>query len=430
VQAGLQAVHVASGALALAALEQRPFDVVVTDLRMPEMDGMQLLGRVAASYPGMPVIVLTAHGTVPLAVEAMRKGAADFLLKPFDREEIVYVVRKAILAGQHAEERTSVPAPRTTGFSTASPAMREVVDLLTRAAQGTATVLVRGESGSGKEVAARALHEMSPRRAGPFVAIHCAALPEALLESELFGYEKGAFTGATCRKPGRLELADGGTLLLDEIGDVPLQTQVKLLRVLQERAFERLGGTQRVDVDVRFVAATHQDLEALVREKKFREDLFYRLNVVPVTLPPLRARPEDVESLARAFTTALGKANGKPGASIDPAAVDRLRRESWPGNVRQLQNFIERVIVLSDGDVIRVGDVDRELARAPMTPAPPALPAEAATTLDARRRDAEGSALRAALERAGGNRALAARILGISRRSLYYKLAEHGLTVQ
>jgi DNA-binding NtrC family response regulator len=428
VQAGLPAVHVASGALALAALEQRPFDVVVTDLRMPEMDGMQLLGRVAATYPELPVIVLTAHGTVPLAVEAMRKGAADFLLKPFDREEIVYVVRKAILGARHAETRAGVPASRPpTGFSTASPAMREVVDLLTRAAQGTATVLVRGESGTGKEVAARALHEMSPRRAGPFVAIHCAALPEALLESELFGYEKGAFTGATCRKPGRLELADGGTLLLDEIGDVPLQTQVKLLRVLQERAFERLGGTQRVDVDVRFVAATHQDLEALVREKKFREDLFYRLNVVPVTLPPLRARPEDVEGLARQFAAALGKANGKPGTSIEPAAIERLRRESWPGNVRQLQNFIERVIVLSDGDVIRVTDVERELARAPMAPA---ADAPQAATLDEHRRDAEGAALRSALERAGGNRALAARILGISRRSLYYKLAEHGLTVQ
>jgi DNA-binding NtrC family response regulator len=266
---------------------------------------------------------------------------------------------------------------------------------------------------------------MSPRRTGPFVAVHCAALPEALLESELFGYEKGAFTGATCRKPGRLELAAGGTMLLDEIGDVPLQTQVKLLRVLQERKFERLGGTQTLDADVRFVAATHQDLEALVAAKKFREDLFYRLNVVPVTIPPLRARPEDVEGLARGFTTTLGKANGKPGARLEPAALERLRRESWPGNVRQLQNFIERVIVLSDGEVIGLADVERELARAPMAAAPPEQ--GQAVTLDAHRREAERDALRSAIERAGGNRALAARILGISRRSLYYKLAEHGL---
>ena len=425
VQAGMKAVHVTSAARALAMLGERAFDCVLTDLRMPEMDGMQLLARVSEAYPDIPVIVLTAHGTVPLAVEAMRAGAADFLLKPFDREQIVFVVQKAVVAGRNAEERAGPPSVAPTGLSSSAPAMREVIDLLTRAAHGTATVLLRGESGTGKEVAARALHEMSPRRAGPFVAVHCAALPEALLESELFGYEKGAFTGATCRKPGRLELAAGGTMLLDEIGDVPLQTQVKLLRVLQERKFERLGGTQTLDADVRFVAATHQDLEALVAAKKFREDLFYRLNVVPGTIPPLRARPEDIEGLAQGFTAALGKANGKPGARLEPAALERLRRESWPGNVRQLQNFIERVIVLSDGDVIRLADVERELARAPMAAAPSGQ--GPAGTLDAHRREAERDALRSAIDRAGGNRALAARILGISRRSLYYKLAEHGL---
>jgi DNA-binding NtrC family response regulator len=424
VQSGSKAVRVESGPAALAALQAHHFDAVVTDLRMPGMDGMALLAKIVAGWPGLPVIVLTAHGTVPLAVEAMRAGAADFLLKPFDREQVVYVIHKAMLAGRHAEARVEDPTQRPVSLSTASAAMREVVDLLTRAAQGTATILLRGESGTGKELAARAVHLMSPRKAGPFVALHCAALPEALLESELFGYEKGAFTGAACRKPGRIEMAEGGTLFLDEIGDVQLQTQVKLLRVLQERSFERLGGTQPVRVDVRVIAATHQDLEALIRAKTFREDLFYRLNVVPIMMPPLRARREDIESLARGFATTLGPANGKPGAVLEPAALERLARESWPGNVRQLQNFVERLIVLGDGDIVRVADVERELTRA--TPRAADEPDKGAT-LDDQRRGMEKDALRQALDRAAGNRALAARLLGISRRSLYYKLAEHGL---
>jgi DNA-binding NtrC family response regulator len=429
VQAGLKAVHVPSGAAALKSLDERASDVVVTDLRMPGMDGMQLLAHLAARRPEVPVIVLTAHGTVPLAVEAMRAGASDFLLKPFDREQIVYVVRKAMLAAQHAHARPDA-APLTPGpLVSDSPATREVFDLLGRAAKGAATILLRGESGTGKELAARAIHDLSPRRAGPFVVIHCAALPDALLESELFGYEKGAFTGAACRKPGRIELAQGGTLFLDEIGDVPLQTQVKLLRVLQERAFERLGGTETVKVDVRFVAATHQDLDAMVRARTFREDLYYRLNVIPVVMPPLRSRPEDIAPLVARFAATLGPVNGKDHVTIEAGAVDRLRGQSWPGNVRQLQNFVERLIVLADGPVIRLTDVERELARtvastptaAPESPASPA-------TLDDHRRRAEREALREALDRVQGNRTRAARVLGVSRRTLYNMLAEHGLS--
>jgi DNA-binding NtrC family response regulator len=431
VQAGMEAAHVTSGAAALRSVEDRPPDVIVTDLRMPGMDGMQLLAQLAAGRPDVPVIVLTAHGTVPLAVEAMRGGASDFLLKPFDREQIVYVVRKAILAARHAHVRTGA-APMTAGpLASDSPATREVLDLLARAAKGAATVLLRGESGTGKELAARAIHDLSARRAGPFVVIHCAALPDALLESELFGYEKGAFTGAACRKPGRIELAQGGTLFLDEIGDVSLHTQVKLLRVLQERSFERLGGTETVKVDVRFVAATHQDLDAMVQAKTFREDLYYRLNVIPIVMPPLRSRPEDIAPLVSRFAAILGPANGKDAVTFEAGAMDRLRRQDWPGNVRQLQNFVERLIVLADGPVIRLTDVERELARtaAITRDASPASPASASApaTLDDHRKRAEREALREALDRVRGNRTRAARILGVSRRTLYNMLAEHGL---
>ncbi|HEY1695253.1 MAG TPA: sigma-54 dependent transcriptional regulator [Polyangiaceae bacterium] len=425
VQVGMKASHVTSGDAALKALARSPADVVVTDLRMPGMDGMQLLGSVAARWPDLPVIVLTAHGNVPLAVEAMRAGASDFLLKPFDREQIVYVVRKAILSAHEADERASA-APMAPGpVVSESPATREVFERIARAARGTATVLLRGESGTGKELAARAIHDQSPRHAGPFVVIHCAALPDTLLESELFGYEKGAFTGAACRKPGRVELAQGGTLLLDEIGDVGLQTQVKLLRVLQERTFERLGGTETVKVDVRFVAATHQDLDAMVRARTFREDLYYRLAVIPIDLPPLRARLEDIAPLVTRFAATLGPANGKPAVAIEPAAMDRLGCENWPGNIRQLQNFVERLIVLAEGSVIGLADVERELARTAAISVPRASGSPA--TLDDHRRRAEREALREALERVQGNRTLAARILGVSRRTLYNMLAEHAL---
>ncbi|HEY5242367.1 MAG TPA: sigma-54 dependent transcriptional regulator [Polyangiaceae bacterium] len=431
VQAGMSATHVANREAALRALAGKPADVVLTDLRMPGMDGMQLLSQLAERSPDLPVIVLTAHGTVPLAVEAMRAGAADFVLKPFDREQIVFVVRKAMHAARHAEGRAAA-APMTQGpFASASPAMREVLQLLARAAPSTATVLIRGASGTGKELAARAIHDQSPRRAGPFVVIHCAALPDALLESELFGHEKGAFTGAACRKPGRIELADGGTLFLDEIGDVPLAMQVKLLRVLQERTFERLGGTESVKVDVRFVAATHQDLDAMVRAKTFREDLYYRLAVVPIVMPPLRARPEDIAALVTRFAATFGPANGKGAITIDPEALERLQREGWPGNVRELQNFVERLVVLADGTTIDRHDVDRELARSvamsSSATSPSPSPDAPTSTLDDRRRTTERDALQEALGRVRGNRTLAARILGISRRTLYNKLAEHDI---
>jgi two-component system response regulator AtoC len=435
-QAGIEAHHVSSAQDALNVLGTRPVDVVVTDLRMPGMDGMQLLDQISARWPDIPTILLTAHGSVPLAVEAMKKGAADFVLKPFDREEILYSVRKALTKVANEEQAPEPGAPGA--FVGGSPAMKEVYDLIRKAASGNATVLLRGESGSGKELAARAVHEQSARKNGPFVKVHCAALPDSLLESELFGYEKGAFTGAASRKPGRVELAQGGTLFLDEIGDITPQIQVKLLRLLQDREFERLGGTETLKADLRFVAATHRPLEQMIQKNEFREDLFYRLNVVPIVLPPLRQRPEDIEPLTAHFVKTLGAANGKPGAQLERAALELILMQSWPGNVRQLQNFVERLVVLNDDKdaVIRAADVQRELSRTqglsgappPGAPAPAGAPAPTPPgTLDEKRREAEREALLDALKRAGDNRTLAARLLGVSRRTLYNKLEEHGL---
>jgi DNA-binding NtrC family response regulator len=427
-QAGHEAEHVPSAEAALARLEARPFDVVLSDLQMPGMDGLALLREVSARWSGVPVILLTAHGTVPLAVEAMKAGAKDFMLKPFDKDEVLYVVQKALTFGHRDPERPeAAPTPGNGELLGDSPAMRETRLLLAKAARGSATVLVQGETGTGKELAARALHEGSPRKDGPLITVNCAALPDTLLESELFGYEKGAFTGAASKKPGRVELAHGGTLFLDEVGDVSLGVQVKLLRVLQEKAFERVGGTQTIKVDVRFVTATHRDLEAMVRAGTFREDLFYRLAVVPIRLPPLREREGDIARLARHFCAEVGRANGRPKAALDAGAMEALCREAWPGNVRQLRNVVERLVVLADGDVIGRADAEHELRSPRGTQPPPRGMGGDERPLDAQRKDAEKDALLHALARAKDNRTLAARLLGVSRRTLYNKLREHAL---
>jgi len=409
-QAGLS-VHTAADAhAALAHLETHPVDLVLTDLRMPGLDGLGLLDAVRARDPSIPVVLLTAHGSVPLAVEAMRRGAADFVQKPFDRDELLFCLQKALAVGKEAAFD-----PRGREQAATLRALEERID---RAAASAATVLVTGESGTGKEVVARAIHARSPRAKGPFVAVHCAALPDALLESELFGYERGAFTGATQRKPGRVELAAGGTLFLDEIGDVTPLVQVKLLRLLQERTFDRLGGTASQRADVRFVAATHRDLAAMAKTGAFREDLFYRLAVVPIELPPLRARRAEIPRFCREFCADHARAAGKA-LSFDESALALLGEQPWPGNIRQLQNFVERLVVLSDGPVLTARDVGRELEQlAPVTHDAP---------LDEARKGAERVAVVDALARAQGNRTRAARLLGVSRRTLYNKLAEHGL---
>lgn len=431
-QAGMASRVARTGLEALAMLDKQPFDAVLADVRMPGMDGMTLLRRILVEQPDLPVVLLTAHGTVPLAVEAIRAGAADFLLKPFDREEIVFILRK-VLASYQAQGDAAPYRASAGPLIGDSAAMSDVHNLIRRTAAGTATVLIRGESGTGKELVARAIHEQSARRAGPFVKVHCAALPDNLLESELYGYEKGAFPGAASRKPGRIELAQKGTLFLDEVGELTPATQVRLLRVLQDRRVERLGGQDALAIDVRFVAATCCDLDSLVADGRFREDLYYRLNVVPLFVPPLRQRTGDIGDLARHFVAVHGSSNGKPGAVLAPDALALLAAQPWPGNIRQLENFVERLIVLSDAPILSRADVARELARAPgmhpgVSDTSKNMAMASEIDLSDRRRSSERDALVLALARASNNRTVAARLLGISRRTLYTKLEEHGLT--
>jgi DNA-binding NtrC family response regulator len=442
-QHGLETKWAASGEEAVKALEAGAFDVVLSDVRMPGMDGMAVLDHVRTRFPGLPVVLVTAHGSVALAVDAMKRGAADFVQKPFDKDELTFVIDKALEASRHEREAVPqsllIPEDAIGGLIGDSAAMRDVFATIKKVAPSPTTVLIRGETGTGKELVARALHEQSPRKDNAFVRVHCAALPETLLESELFGYEKGAFTGATQRKPGRVELAHKGTLFLDEIGDIPSSVQVKLLRVLQERELERIGGTETIRVDVRIVVATHRDLEAMIAAGTFREDLFYRLAVVPIVVPPLRERTGDAARLVRHFVKAFASTAGRATPMrIEDDAVDLLATQPWPGNVRQLQNFIERVVVLSDASVIGRGDIERELGRGAggraASPAVTTTTSPAATTsppgdqsLDAQRRETEKEALVRALEQAGNNRTRAARLLEVSRRTLYNKLREHGI---
>jgi len=430
-QAGCEAVHAESVAQALAVLRERSVDVVISDLRMPDTDGFGMLELLKQSWPDVPLIMLTAHGSVPLAVTAMRAGAADFMLKPFEREEVVATVQRTLAAT--AAQRGKPPGHREAGagFSGRSTVIAELEGRIERAAQVTATVLLRGESGTGKELAAKLIHQRSARRDKPFVVVDLGAMPDNLIESELFGYEKGAFTGAVQRKPGRVALAEGGTLFLDEVGEMPPFMQVKLLRVLQEREYQPLGGTRVARADVRFIAATHRDLETMVGGGAFREDLYYRLSVVPIHLPPLRERREDVASLAARFCESFARSNGRDGLRLGVDAVVALERHNWPGNVRELQNFMERLVVLSERQEISAQDVVRELggsldATRRLTGQPPPSdepPVSLETSLGA----AEKTAIATAIRQARGNRTLTARILGISRRSLYNKLAEHGL---
>ncbi len=442
-QAGWTAEHARDGEEAMRRVSTSPFDLVLTDLRMPGMDGLTLVGRIAEAAPELPVVMLTAHGSIPTAVQAMRAGAVDFLTKPFDRDEILFTVDKALRRARRAAEEPPPPPPASALFGS-SPVMREVAELVRRAAQTASNVLVRGESGTGKEVVARAIHGTGARSSGPFVAVNCAALPETLLESELFGHERGAFTGAVARKPGRVELARGGTLFLDEIGDVPVSAQAKLLRLIQEKEYQPLGSSRTERADVRFVAATHRDLEAMIAKGEFREDLYYRLNVIPIWLPPLRERPGDVAELASRFVERLGRASDRGDVRITDAAKARLARHPFPGNVRELFCVVERLLVFSDGDVIDEADVERELVR--LTPpgqrisSPSPLSGDGAgqgtsgtdsgrdpSSLEARRAVAEREAVVEALGRAQGNRTQAARLLGVSRRTLYNRLTSLGL---
>jgi two-component system response regulator AtoC len=415
---GHVAVRARDGAEAAARLRAQAFDLMITDLRMPEMDGMALVRAARAEQPEMEVIVLTAHGSVETAVEAMKLGAFDYLRKPIASPgELRLLVsraleRRRLLALQDRSAREAPPLPK---LSYGDPAMAPVVEAAEKVARTNATVLLLGESGTGKEVAARTIHALSPRSAGPFVAVSCAAIAEGLLESELFGHEKGAFTSAVATRRGRIELADGGTLFLDEIGELKLELQSKLLRVLQERRFERVGGTRTMEADVRWIAATNRDLEAMATDGRFRQDLYHRLAVFPIRLPSLRERRGDIVPLAETLLARIGRDLGRPGLRLGPEVRRAIVDAEWPGNVRELANALERAAILADGPELRVRDLGT-LSR----PRPPAGGGSLS--------DVERDTIARTLAEVGGNRRQAAERLGIGLRTLYEKLKRYGLS--
>ena len=438
---GYDVIAVEDGQQALDALEDHHVDVIISDLRMPKVDGMTLLKQAVADFPDVPVIIITAHGTVDTAVEALKLGAFDYITKPFEQSELRNVVGKAAKT-RELTQREVAPEPSEPGryrLIGQSPPMVEVYNVIEKVADTPSTVLLTGESGTGKELIARALHENSSRKDRPFIRVNCAAIPRDLIESELFGYEKGAFTGAVTSKPGRFELAHGGTLFLDEIGEIPVNMQVKLLRAIQEEEFERVGGIKTIEVDVRLVAATNRDLAQEIKQGRFREDLYYRLNVVQVRLPPLRERTSDIPLLIEHFVKRFREKLKKDVVGATDGAMQRLLAHPWPGNIRELENVIERCILFSEGDRIDVGDLPPEVrVDAPSSAASPPPPKAAEPASDqptpglkeAVREAAskvERELIVRALSQTGGNVTHTARLLKISRKSLQTKMKELGL---
>lgn len=421
-------VHLAeSGMAALTLLEEIPVEAVLTDLRMPGMDGLTLVRRVLAREPQPVCILLTAYGNVETAVEAIKNGAYDFMTKPVNLDRLEVVLKRALETRKLADTNRQLRQQLNEKYGMEniigqSGPMQAVFDTIRQVAPSRATVLIQGESGTGKELVAHALHTLSPRRQNPFIAVHCAALPDTLLESELFGHERGAFTGATEARKGRFELADGGTLFLDEIGEIPPSTQVKLLRVLEERRFERIGGSESIDVDTRLVAATNRDLRQMAEDGSFREDLFFRLNVVQITLPPLRERRDDIPLLLNSYFQQFCSENHRQIEGFTPDALDALIQYRWPGNIRELRNLVERMVVLARGDKITLRDVPGEVRDNGET-RPASGPLTGAVSME----QAEKRMIEQALADLGGNRTLAAKQLGISRRTLHRKLNEYEL---
>ncbi len=419
----IEADYRTSAEAALQFLENESVDIVVSDLRMDGMDGLQLLEQIRAKWPAIEVIIMTAYATQKTAVEALKKGANDYLIKPFEMEELTIRVKrileqqKLLRENRRLRQKKELPVffSKIIGKS---KKMQEIYRLIKKGSENEATVLIRGESGTGKELVAHAIHESSPRVRQPFVTVNCAALPENLLESELFGYEKGAFTGATQRRIGKFEQAAGGSIFLDEIGDMSLATQAKLLRVLQSKEIYRLGGNEKIIVDVRIISATHQDLEAMVEEGTFRNDLYYRLNIFPVTLPPLRERKEDIPDLVHHFV------ENSAAISIDRQALAALMDRDWPGNVRELQNAIERAAIICE-DIIQVTDLPTPLSVTKVAASNDGdyqLPAEG-IKLD----EFEQMLIIQAISLADGNKTRAAELLGITRRRLYSMMERYGI---
>ena len=438
-------VHTApDGEAGLAVLREHHIDLVITDLRMPKMDGLELLRQALRGDPQLPVVILTAHGTVDNAVEALKTGAFDYITKPFDQAEVRTIVKKALRTRDLAETEATREEPREGagarfGIIGESEAIISIYTILERVANTPTTVLITGESGTGKELVARALHENSARKERPFIKVNCAAMPKDLMESELFGYERGAFTGAVTSKPGRFELASGGTLFLDEIAEIPVEMQVKLLRVLQESEFERVGGIKTIRVDVRLVAATNRDLKREIAAGTFREDLYYRLNVVPIALPALHERVTDIPLLGAHFVDKFNARLKKHVSGIEPDAMDRLVSYSWPGNIRELENVLERAILFCDTQRVRVIDLPVEVREgAPESPRQ-AVPVATGDTKDGVLTDGLKEQVKAAMSRlerelivraldqTGGNVTHAARLLKISRKGLQLKMKELGL---
>lgn len=411
-----------SGENCLSVIEKQYLDVVLTDFRMPGMNGLEILRRVKALNPEIQVIIMTAFGSIEDAVTAMHQGAWDYLAKPIDLDELEIKLQKIVehnaLLRENELLKTRIAATELkTEIIYKSSAMAEVLNLVARISDSQAAVLIQGESGTGKELIARAIHQASPRHAKPFVAINCAAIPETLFESELFGHEKGAYTGATERTRGRLEVAEGGTLFLDEVADIPLSFQVKLLRVLQEKEYQRLGAAQTLRTDVRIVSATNKNIQQLVDETKFRSDLFFRLNVIPIQIPPLRERREDIISLVEHFIAKHARLNNRPIAGVSAEGMNLLMRYDYPGNVRELENIIERAVILARQTTLTMADL-------PLQPAPPAT-VSLSHSLNDQIENLERELLKKALIQTGNVQTRAAELLGISERVLRYKIEKY-----
>ncbi|MEX2207148.1 MAG: sigma-54 dependent transcriptional regulator [Myxococcota bacterium] len=415
-------------ALKLAA--KRPFDVALVDLRMGDLDGVEVMERLHRLDADLGVVIMTAFATVETAVDSLKRGAADYVLKPFDNQDLLRILRRAANLTRLSRENARLREAASAGDDVpdligASKQMEAVRRLVAQVARTETTVLITGETGTGKEVVARAIHRASARADQPFIAVHCAALAESLLESELFGHERGAFTGAVSTKRGRFELAQGGTLFLDEVGEIPEHVQVKLLRAIESRSFERVGGEASLETDARFIAATNRDLESAIKSGRFREDLYYRLNVLRIEIPPLRDRPEDVARLAQHFLRRCAARMQRPGVRLDERASELLGAYRWPGNVRELENIVERALVITPGDLIGADALPPELKAKRETP--PALEAFAGKPLQSALEEVERALLLQALEDCGYVQARAAERLGLSKSALHYKLTKYGI---
>ena len=429
---GYEVATASDGLEALKVLKSGDVNVVVTDLKMPRLDGMGLLDRVIREYPATPVIIITAHGTVATAVDALKKGAFDYITKPFEQDELKRVIHKAVKTRQLNEDELvfSPDEVDRQGIVGSSEAMQRIYDAIKKVAGTTTTVLITGETGTGKELIANAIHRNSPRKNNPFIKINCAAIAENLMESELFGYEKGAFTGAVSTKPGRFELADKGTLFLDEVGELPREMQVKLLSVIQDQAFERVGGLRTIKVDVRLIAATNRNLLQDVKDGIFREDLYYRLNVFHTQVPPLRERKEDILPLTDYFIEKFNKKLDREIKHIDPRVKEIFGCYGWPGNIRELENLMERLVVMAGGDTIVLEDIPAELklaASAPQVSGTDGLEKPFKDVMKSHMEDVEKQAIVRCLEECGGNVTKAAQRLGLSRKGLQLKMIKYNL---